>query len=128
VPRSIRRGRTARRGGPRCELTLLGDPATPPDGAVSTAVFRILQESLINAVRHARARAVHVTLDLGAEAILLTVRDDGVGLGEPGAGGMGLLGMRERALALGGQLTIESAEGAGTTVRLPLPMAVGAAS
>jgi two-component system, NarL family, sensor histidine kinase UhpB len=84
-------------------------------------VYRVAQEALTNVVRHAHAAAV--TLELHAEpgATVLSVRDDGRGLA-PGHGASdGIRGMRERAMLVGATLTIESAPGAGTEVRLAIP-------
>ena len=89
----------------------------PPDTA--TMVFRIAQESLTNVVRHAGAREVSVTLRPTAGQWELVVSDDGVGFDaarvQPGHG---LLGMSERARVVGGTLSINSAQGGGTTIRL----------
>jgi len=89
----------------------------------AVVVYRIAQESITNAIRHARASTISVTL--GADnAMVLEVGDNGRGF-EAGsarlAHSFGLLGMRERAIALGGQLEIESAPQQGTTVRLTIP-------
>jgi len=87
------------------------------------ALFRILQESLSNAVKHAEARAVHVRLDYSDDRVHLIVRDDGKGF-DPARtprGHYGLLNMRERAMKLGGQLIVDSAPGAGAQVAFSLP-------
>jgi signal transduction histidine kinase/sugar lactone lactonase YvrE len=89
----------------------------PPDAA--TMVFRIVQESLSNVRRHAHATQVAVKLHQDGAACELVVSDDGVGFNvEQQRNGYGLLGMEERARALNGTLSIESAPGAGTAVRL----------
>jgi PAS domain S-box-containing protein len=98
----------------------------PLDRDRSTALFRILQESLTNVVRHAAATRVEVDLHCEAGHITLTVRDNGRGIPESQAhapGALGLLGMRERALLLGGRCDIIGLPGEGTRVevRLPLP-------
>jgi len=102
----------------------LGDVRLPP--AVETAVFRIVQETLANAARHARSATVEVELALQEQWLRVQVRDDGVGLlsGEaPGASrGLGLAGMRERARLLGGSCSIASARGGGTCVTVELPV------
>jgi signal transduction histidine kinase len=91
------------------------------------ALLRIAQEALANVRKHARAHRVQLTLSYLDEAILLDVRDDGSGfdlaapVGTGSGGGFGLAGMRERAAALGGTLTVESAPGQGTTVAAALP-------
>lgn len=95
---------------------------------VETAIFRIAQEALTNAAKHARAGAVIVTLTCDETALRVTVADDGVGFDpeandrEPGAGGFGMRTMRERAAAAGVTLRIESAPGAGTRVMVEAPL------
>jgi signal transduction histidine kinase len=98
----------------------------PLDRDRSTALFRILQESLTNVLRHAAATRVEVDLHCEAGQITLTDRDNGRGIPESQAnapGALGLLGMRERALLLGGRCDISGRPGEGTRVeaRLPLP-------
>lgn len=92
--------------------------------AVETALYRIVQEALTNAVRHAEATRIDVLLDRGEDGIRVLVRDDGMGF-EPEALSrdecLGLLGMRERAEALGGELVVEATPQAGTLIRLELP-------
>ena len=119
------------RAGLPCRVTVEGaDEGVPPEAA--TAVFRIFQEALTNAARHARATAVEAHLAVTPEGLSLRVRDDGVGLAPEtleATRTLGLLGMRERARALGGRVEIESAPGAGTcvSVRVPLPASDGTA-
>jgi two-component system sensor histidine kinase UhpB len=84
-----------------------------------------VQEGLTNVARHARAGDVLVRLERSGEGdgdLRLTIRDDGVGF-DPAAmrRGLGLLGMRERVEALGGEMKTESAPGAGVTLRITLP-------
>ncbi len=92
----------------------------------ATALYRICQEALTNVARHAAARHVRVTLSAGPDQVVLEVEDDGRGLA-PGSedrpASLGLLGMRERALALGGEVAFEAAPGGGTRVRARLPAA-----
>ncbi|MBJ6762369.1 sensor histidine kinase [Myxococcaceae bacterium JPH2] len=93
----------------------------PPDAQL--ALFRILQECLSNAVKHAEARKVLVRLDFGEARVDLIVRDDGKGF-DPSRtprGHYGLLNMRERAMKLGGSLIVDSAPGAGAQVAFSLP-------
>lgn len=94
-------------------------------------VYRIAQEALTNAVRHAGARSIGLTLAVRAQELTLTIIDDGSGF-EPdarrGSDALGLVGMQERALALGGQLELRSAPGHGTTVRLICPVVVRSAA
>ena len=102
-------------------LEVEGDAALAP--AVEADVFRIAQEALHNALRHARAAHIAVRLQAGAGGLRLSVSDDGVGF-DPAhvrARHLGLTSMAERARAAGGTLDIDSAPGAGTTVRLEVP-------
>ncbi len=100
--------------------------APPPLAAgASGEVFRIAQEALQNALRHAEAERIDVRLEDGGGLLVLTVADDGRGF-DPAAAGLrgrrlGLTSMEERASALGGRLEVASAPGAGTTVRLEVP-------
>jgi signal transduction histidine kinase len=112
------------RTGIACELVLGGGDLDLPD-PYATAVFRVLQESLTNVAKHARARKVEVTLERAGDDVTLMVRDDGSGFAtrdprKPGS--FGLLGLRERADLLGGTLAVESLPGQGTTVELRLPL------
>jgi len=88
------------------------------------AVFRIVQEALTNVVRHAKATEVKVRLAESNSGLLLQIADNGVGF-QVGEGSeyksFGLVGMRERALLLGGRIVIESAPGKGTTINLHIP-------
>ena len=98
---------------------------------INIAVYRVAQEALTNVTRHARANRVRLVLARdGAGHLCLTIADDGRGM-DPGRStrGLGLLGAGERAAALGGELRIDSAPGAGTrlTLRVPLPAADTAA-
>jgi two-component system sensor histidine kinase UhpB len=90
------------------------------DRDVELAIYRIAQEALTNAVRHADASSIQVDLELRDGALLLHVRDDGRGPGS-GAGG-GIRGMRERAHMIGARLEIAPARPSGTSVRLRVPV------
>jgi PAS domain S-box-containing protein len=103
-----------------------GFPAST-SGPASLEVARVVQEALANVRRHSGARRATVTLGTAGGEARVEVEDDGRGL-EPGEpAGMGLTGMRERALALGGELKVEGERGAGTRVllRVPLPALMG---
>ena len=94
------------------------------DREQSTAIFRILQETLTNVLRHAHATRVEVRLEEAGTALVLTIRDNGRGLTDaeqaaPHA--LGLLGMRERAHLIGGSVDITGIQGQGTTVTLRVP-------
>jgi signal transduction histidine kinase len=83
-------------------------------------LFRIAQEALANVVRHAHARRATVHLAADSHVVQLTVQDDGVGFDLREAG-MGIQGMRERALAVGGTLALHSVPGGGTRVEVRVP-------
>jgi PAS domain S-box-containing protein len=110
--------------GARCRLDLRL-PLLPADRDRDTTVFRILQESLTNVARHAHAESVDIRCGLSALALILEVSDDGVGIAEGTAGGpssLGVLGMRERARAIGAEIDIVPRVPRGTTVRLRVPL------
>ena len=92
--------------------------------SIDLTIYRCVQESLTNAIRH--ARATRVTVELGqaaAEARLaLTVRDDGCGMKPGAAAGFGTRGMQERVEGLGGRFGVESETGRGTCVRITIPL------
>jgi two-component system, NarL family, sensor kinase len=90
------------------------DPAVP--AAVEVALLRIATESVLNAVKHARATEVVVTICEEDGLVHLTVTDDGVGFGTDTIPGVGLSSMRERAEELGGTLAVESRPGSGTRI------------
>jgi two-component system sensor histidine kinase UhpB len=105
-------------GGPLVELHLRR-PLPSLDADAELALYRVAQEATTNAVRHAGAGNVDVTLATRDAFVLLQVADDGKGL-DGTEEGPGLRGMRERALLVGAALTIESLPGVGTTVTLEL--------
>jgi len=91
----------------------------------ATAVFRIFQEILTNVARHAQAARVDVELKAAGEDIILQVADNGRGITQDKLSGgvsLGILGMRERAMLLGGRLTIHGSPDEGTTVTVTIPM------
>jgi two-component system sensor histidine kinase UhpB len=95
-------------------------PALPQ--GFEAALYRIAQEALTNAARHAQANAVRITLALEDEALALAVADDGRGLDPTAPGGRGLLGMRERVAAYGGTLTLTPTRPHGLTLRASFPL------
>lgn len=100
-----------------------GGLATLPDD-VQLVTYRIAQEALSNAIRHADAGSIRVSLTRGEDGLELRVTDDGAGLDPDRVGtGLGLAGMRERALLIGGRLELESRPPLGTRVRLSVPAA-----
>ena len=114
-------------------LRVTGHPRRLVD-ETELGAFRIAQEAIRNSVRHASASRVEVTVDFGARELSLEITDDGCGLpavalddiGDPGAGHLGLVGMRERASLLGGRLELSSSPGRGTSVRASLPLGASA--
>jgi len=106
-------------------LIVSGPPATLEPG-VELAAYRVIQEALTNARRHAPGAAVDVELHFAEDALRLRIRDNGPGppptpVTEDGAAGHGLLGMRERAAAAGGELRTGAAPGGGFLIEATLP-------
>ncbi len=115
------------RTGIRCETTL-GTTEGIWEANLSTACFRIFQETLTNIIRHASATLVEVSLSQDDQELTLTVRDNGRGITEreiAHARSIGLIGMKERAAQVGGEVVFTGVPGRGTTVtlRAPLPAA-----
>jgi signal transduction histidine kinase len=109
---------------PQMEFMLRGTPRTlAPE--IKEGLLRIAQQSLTNALQHARARKIGVELAYGAQKVSLEVTDDGRGFSasKRPAGHLGLRGMEQRAKQLGGKLQLKSQRGKGTrvTVTVPLP-------
>jgi signal transduction histidine kinase len=128
----------ARRAGAIDDLTVKTDIATQGsvprlDPEAESAVYRIAQEALTNAAKHSGAAHVVVSLHLDGDRLVAMVRDDGSGfsvsdgesgqeLGADRSSGFGLHGMRERAELVGAELEVDSRPGAGTTVRVSVPV------
>ena len=111
------------RTGIQCKLRLPAQEVVAPDA--STALFRILQETLTNVARHAGAMRAEVVLRKQRDRLVLRIHDNGRGFDQAGtslSGSLGLLGMRERAAMLGGGVSISSAPGKGTTVTAWIPL------
>ena len=114
----------ASRTGIDCEVIV---PSTelPIDNSKSTAIFRIFEECLTNVMRHAEAKSVRVSLRAEDGDVFLSVQDDGVGFRESSVSNsmesLGLLGMKERAQACGGEVIVTSSPGHGTTVTIRVP-------
>lgn len=112
------------RFGLRAELVTTG-PITRHSPAVELAAFRIAQEALTNVARHAQARAVRVELQQTRRRLRLAIEDDGVGFAVDArrtAGTIGLIGMRERAVAANGVFSLTSGDGRGTRIVVEFPM------
>ncbi len=109
--------------GLKAGLRVQGTPEL--DSTVEVELYRIVQEALNNALRHAQADTVEVDVDARDGLVTIIVRDDGVGF-DPGARAirerrLGLTSMRERAERLGGTFRVESSPGAGTAVSVEVP-------
>ncbi len=113
---------SVRVGGMAAELTLVGEVGDVPSSVDLTA-YRIVQESLTNVLRHARASHVEVTVTYDDDTITVRVIDDGTGPMPGPDAGQGVTGMRERATSLGGWLTAGAGDTGGyvVTASLPLP-------
>jgi len=103
------------------ELRLDGELSELPSG-VDLSAYRIVQEALTNTLKHARATRVLVHLERRERELTIEVTDDGAGSGEESANGHGLIGMRERAALLGGELEVGAQGGGGFAVRVRLPI------
>jgi two-component system, NarL family, sensor histidine kinase UhpB len=114
--------RIGAQNGPSVKRELQNElPALSP--AVELVIYRIAQESLTNALRHSGAGSATLSLSANAEALTLTVTDDGQGMPtDIPSDTAGIAGMRERALLVGGTLSIRSRPGQGTEVRLSIPV------
>jgi signal transduction histidine kinase len=117
-----------RRAGLEYELRVPADEELP--SRISLALFRIVQEALTNAVKHAQARHVTIEIMRDQRELTLLVSDDGVGV-EPqmlrSALSHGILGMRQRVRALAGEFSIRGRPGRGTTIEVRVPLAAGGA-
>ncbi len=112
------------RTGIQCDIDITPD-LTVEDRNVATAVFRIFQEMLTNIMRHAQASCVNVVLKQEEDGVTIEVRDNGIGIPEPkisAPSSFGLMGIRERARFLGGNVSIASAPQQGTTVMVHIPL------
>jgi signal transduction histidine kinase len=107
----------------RCTVPVTIDPAIDrrlPD-SVEVGAYYIVAEALTNAAKHARATQVEVCADSTDDNLYLSIRDDGIG-GADMARGSGLIGLKDRAEALGGQMQLTSPSGAGTSLHITIPL------
>jgi signal transduction histidine kinase len=111
----------AREAGLPVELRVEGDPLPLPAGLDLTA-YRLVQEALTNALKHARAQHAEVLVHYSDEHVELTVSDDGRGAGDGDGGGHGLVGMRERMTVYGGELEAGPRPEGGYRLRARLPV------
>ena len=112
----------ARDAGLPVELRVQGEAVELPPGVDLTA-YRLVQEGLTNAIKHARATHAEVVVNYGDGQIEVTVSDDGKGVGNGDGGGHGLVGMRERVSVYGGELDAGPQPGGGYRLRAKLPVA-----
>ena len=113
------------RNGPTIDLCVMPNADNLPD-AIALGLYRAAQEALGNAVRHARARAIEVSLAIVDEHAELRVCDDGIGFSTAGDAvrrrGLGLLSLEERAKLLGGTFSLDTTPGKGTQVCIRIPL------
>ncbi len=103
-----------------CDLPEIDTPV-----GMSTGLFRIYQEALTNAVRHANAHLIESSLKVADHRLILGIHDDGKGIQEDAGGkkkSFGLLGIRERVFVMGGEYTLKSAPGKGTSLTVSVPV------
>lgn len=126
---AIHARQVADRSGLDLELEIDADDVRADDPAAATA-YRALQEALTNTCRHGAASSIVIAVVASSQMLSLEVRDDGVGFdpANTGAGSFGLIGLRERAAALGGSVDIDSAPGRGTRLSVCLPLEATAAA
>ena len=109
----------ARRSAVPVELELPSELQLPE--RIEMAIYYMVSEAMTNAAKHARASAVHVAVEVHEQLLRASVRDDGRGGADPG-GGSGLVGLRDRAEAMGGTMSLRSPFGAGTSLQVDLPL------
>jgi signal transduction histidine kinase len=109
----------ARRSAMPVELDIRGDRRLPEQ--VEVAVYYVASEAITNAAKHARASLVHIDLEVQDSVLRLAVQDDGTGGADPDHGS-GLVGLRDRVEAIGGDLELTSPPGEGTSLRVTIPV------
>lgn len=109
-------------GSPRIDTAVHADSLPDLPAATEVAAFRIIQEALTNAVRHADAQHIAVSITAEGDDLVLQVRDDGHGRVVTREGGVGMWAMRERAQELGGSMDVIAVPGIGTTINARLPL------
>lgn len=118
-------GEFGKRSGIEARVVMSGGDGAGLGHRRTAAVFRAIQESLVNVMRHANATRVSVEVEIGTRELLAVVDDDGVGIELEQLSqvhSFGLRGMRERLAALGGSVSVSSSRGGGTRVEIRLPV------
>ena len=112
---------------PSIALLLRQELSADPGPSVTLAIYRVVQEGLINALRHAQASRVDVSVQSDAHRMVVMINDDGVGLPADWArpGHFGLRGLRERVVHLGGVLTVANREPHGVCLTAEIPLTGG---
>jgi len=123
---SLSATRIASNAGVRVEVETKGNVCPLPE-VIEEALLRIGQEAVTNTIKHADAHCIKIELDFSESKVVMEIKDDGKGFAPenspgPNDGHFGLLGMSERAKRLGGQITVTSAPGTGTVIRVEIPM------
>lgn len=110
-------------GAPAISVVIENEAALVLSQAARDHIYRIAQEALTNVVKHAGATHIDLRLAVTPASVVLTIRDDGIGLPPASArrAGLGLVSMRHRAAAIGARITVASLRGGGTEVRLECP-------
>jgi signal transduction histidine kinase len=103
------------------KLHIDGDPVPLPRG-IDLSAYRIVQEGLTNALKHARATTADVTVSYQPRALQLEIRDDGIGSTTSDGLGHGLVGIRERVKIYGGEMSTRTANGGGFVLSTRLPL------
>jgi len=107
----------------RCTIASHGTVIEPPE-QVALNLYRIIQESLTNIIRHAKATEGSITFHFYPDCLIVTIHDNGCGFdAQAHYGGLGLVGMSQRAQAIDGSLRVDSAPGSGTTLTISVPLA-----
>jgi len=101
------------------ELDLRAEMRLPE--RVEVAAYYVVSEALANTAKHARASVVHIAVEAEDSMLRVSIHDDGIGGADPGRGS-GLLGLHDRAEAIGGTLNLQSPPGVGTSLHLELPL------
>jgi two-component system sensor histidine kinase UhpB len=116
------------RRNPAVKLTLEHDLATPLGPSVTLAIYRVVQEGLINALRHAQAINVDIDVRSNTQRIVVTVTDDGIGMpvAEAAPGHFGLRGLSERIARLGGEFKVGRQEPHGVRLLAEIPLSANA--